>query len=268
MLFSQRNKHISLPQNLKADEISDELRNSLWNEITEWKDKKDLKNLCYLIWKNFFNLPTDKMPYSASYSDVSYQKAWEAVRQFYFSCHWHQIYSFIEFLFQYDAYPDLSKKIDLVLKKQLAVYRIVGNQFILTSDENEISALKEGISYTGCYLPISQHIQSSLDFLSNRESPNYRNSMKEAISAVEAACKIIAKKPDATLAETLKVIEKKNNLHPALKSAYSSLYGYTNDSDGIRHALTDKSNLTQADAKFFLLVCTSFVNYLITICGE
>ena len=42
----------------------------------------------------------------------------------------------------------------------------------------------------------------------------------------------------------------------------SNLYGYTNDADGIRHAMLEQPNLTAADAKYFLISCTAFVNYL------
>jgi hypothetical protein len=67
----------------------------------------------------------------------------------------------------------------------------------------------------------------------------------------------------ATLGEALKVLEKRGVLHPALKSAFSSLYGYTSDAEGIRHALMEESNLTSADARFMLISCSAFVNYVI-----
>jgi hypothetical protein len=40
------------------------------------------------------------------------------------------------------------------------------------------------------------------------------------------------------------------------------LYAYTSDEDGVRHAMLEEPDLTVADAKFFLLSCTSFINYL------
>jgi len=58
------------------------------------------------------------------------------------------------------------------------------------------------------------------------------------------------------------VLEKKERLHPALKDGFTKLYGYTNDDDGIRHAMLDEPNIDQSDAKYFLLSCTSFINYL------
>ena len=47
----------------------------------------------------------------------------------------------------------------------------------------------------------------------------------------------------------------------ALRNAFSSLYGYTNDAEGIRHALLEEGNLTKADAKFMLVCCSAFINY-------
>jgi len=52
-------------------------------------------------------------------------------------------------------------------------------------------------------------------------------------------------------------------MHSALKSAFSSLYGYTSDADGIRHALLNEPNLYFEDAKFMLVSCSTFINYLI-----
>ena len=81
-------------------------------------------------------------------------------------------------------------------------------------------------------------------------------------AAVEAMARIVSGNPKATLGDALKVLERNGKLHPSLKESFVKLYGYTNDDDGIRHAMLDEPNLTQADAKYFLLTCTSFVNYL------
>ena len=86
--------------------------------------------------------------------------------------------------------------------------------------------------------------------------------LAKSISAVESMAKEITGKPKATLGEALKVLEVSNKIHPSLKESFSKLYGYTSDEGGIRHAMLSEPNLTAADAKFFLLSCTSFINYL------
>ena len=109
---------------------------------------------------------------------------------------------------------------------------------------------------------VDAHLQQALDLYANRDDPDYRNSIKESISAVESMAKIISGKPKAELSDALKEMEKKKVLHAALKEGFIKLYGYTCDADGIRHSMMDKPNLDAADARYFLLSCTSFINYL------
>ena len=49
-----------------------------------------------------------------------------------------------------------------------------------------------------------------------------------------------------------------------LKRAFSSLYGYTSSAEGIRHALLEETTLGFEDAKFMLVSCSAFINYLIS----
>jgi hypothetical protein len=131
----------------------------------------------------------------------------------------------------------------------------------ITSEE-EISEIEEALK--NAPKPVDIHLKTALDKLSDRKSPDYRNSIKESISAVEAICKQIASDTKADLEKALKEIEKKTELHPALKNAFRNLYGYTSDAQGIRHALMEESDLDFEDAKFMLVSCSAFVNYLIT----
>ncbi len=52
-------------------------------------------------------------------------------------------------------------------------------------------------------------------------------------------------------------------MHPQLKAAFQSLYTYTNDADGIRHALKDAPDVALEDATFMLVTCSAFINYMI-----
>ena len=58
-------------------------------------------------------------------------------------------------------------------------------------------------------------------------------------------------------------VAEKIELHSALKEGLKKISGYLSDADGIRHAMMDKSNLTLDDAKFMLVSCSAFFNYLI-----
>ena len=67
------------------------------------------------------------------------------------------------------------------------------------------------------------------------------------------------KQEKSTLGDLLKEMERGGKLHPALKASFSSLYGYTSDADGIRHALIGEEANDFEDAKFMLVACSSFI---------
>ncbi len=76
-------------------------------------------------------------------------------------------------------------------------------------------------------------------------------------------CKVISGNDKSNLGEALTKIETDYKLHAALKKAFSALYGYTSDSGGIRHSLLkDDIEVTMEDAKFMLVTCSAFINYL------
>jgi hypothetical protein len=104
-----------------------------------------------------------------------------------------------------------------------------------------------------------------LKLLSNRQSPDFRNSIKESISAVEAQCKIICEEPTSTLTKSLEIIQRRDRvkIHPRLNEAFQKIYSWTNDDGGIRHALSDEQNIDREDAQFMLIVCSAFINYLL-----
>ena len=48
-----------------------------------------------------------------------------------------------------------------------------------------------------------------------------------------------------------------------MKAGYEKMYGYTSDADGIRHGGIDFTNAPAEDAKYMLISCSAFVNYLV-----
>lgn len=139
-------------------------------------------------------------------------------------------------------------------------YRVVNDQIVEITDQEEITAIEEALMTTSS---VKKHLSNALSHLSARPTPDYRNSIKESISAVEAICREIT--GDTTLGSSFKALEKKGIIIPTfLKSAFEKLYVYTNDPrTGIRHALMDDTEVPQYDeAKFMLVSCSSFVNYI------
>ena len=69
----------------------------------------------------------------------------------------------------------------------------------------------------------------------------------------------------ATIWKALAKLEAKAKIHGALVSGFKSIYGFSSDEQGIRHALLDKGApaVDGVDAIFMLGACSAFVSYLI-----
>lgn len=155
-------------------------------------------------------------------------------------------------------------------EKEYVGYRFVDGRIVPISDSHEIKTIEEALNnrYNGVY----EHISKANRLLADRDNPDFENSIKESISAVEVICEIITgtKGKEATLGNMLKKMEEKGVvIHKGLKSAFNTLYGYTSDANGIRHA-GDIGGPTSTfeEAKFMLVACCAFINYLTSLCSD
>ena len=151
-----------------------------------------------------------------------------------------------------------------ILERDLSGYRFVGKKITPITTKEEIAEVEEALRGTAFLDPVVIHLNTALDLFSNKKSPDYRNSIKESISAVEAICNLLAGERKKSLTDALKLITRKQKIkiHPSLLQSFIKLYGYTSDAEGIRHALLDEPNLNFEDAKFMLVSCSAFINYL------
>lgn len=203
-----------------------------------------------------YELPRNKMIKKQNSSDL---------RNYLMSIEWYDFFDFVEKYLNYlqnDDAVEMQSKFNEVLEEEMSGYRIVNKQVIPVVDECELKSIEDAVSIP--YESARIHIQKAIDNFANREKPDYENSIKDSISAVEAMCCIITGNDKATLGEALKQLETKGvHLHKAFKNAMSSLYGYTSDESGIRHGSVDFAGASREDAKFMLITCSAFVNYLI-----
>ena len=174
-----------------------------------------------------------------------------------------------EYYNPYNGYSNISlyEYVNAIFEREYIGYRFVDEIIVPISDTYEVAAIQDALNNK--YKPVYEHLSKANKFLADRESPDYENSIKESISAVEAICEILTgiKGKEATLGKMLKKIEENGiAIHSGLKSAFSTLYGYTSDANGIRHAgdIGGKSS-TFEEAKFMLVSCSAFINYLIAV---
>ena len=275
MLFSERYGHKKVREIVQIESIDEPLRNALWSllKIHVWDhghalpdmyggnylssdSNRELRELCRRLWLNYFKKPLDSL-------DRLWSEVLSQLRSYFFDCEWYEVYDFIEFVANnYQRYmfsEAFLKSCNAVLEKEMSAYRFIDGLISQITEQEQLDEIEKALEESRG--PVHTHLRRALELLSNREAPDYRNSIKESVSAVESLVGIVLGSK-GTLGQLIKKLEDEINLHPALKAAFSSLYGYTSDEGGIRHALMETENIRFEDAKFFLVVCSAFINFV------
>lgn len=272
--FSDRIGKTKVKTDLLREGLSPEMDNALWtlihdlildsksNDAKYGEKYSDLTEFYRNLWILFFKRPIDNMP--RHYSQVDGFKAKSILRDWFFKADWYDKLNLVEFCFE-----DEDKRVQDIcnnfFKREFSAYRFVDGVIVEVNSQEEIIEIENALNQSDKFKPVKTHLTTALNLLADKKKPDYRNSVKESISAVESLCKIIIKNDSTTLGQALKEIEKKHNIPGSLKSAFSALYGYTSDEGGIRHALLEvNSNVDLEEARFMLVACSAFINYLVS----
>lgn len=273
MRFSERIGKKEVKVEIQLDSMDIELKNSLWSVFslyfmdpmceTDWLENSLYRNTVVAIWFSFFKEPIDEVP-------ISTDTTRKQLRKRFFSWDYLEIYDFIDYIISLKNVPinksEMVKSLNIVLERELSGYRVIDNSLVPITSEQEIQTIEKALADSKKFnlKGVNIHLSEALSKLSNKTNPDYRNSIKESISAVESICQQITEDKNAELGKALKKLSTKLPIHGALEQGFIKLYGYTSDGDGIRHAMMDESNLDIEDALYMLVSCSSFINYLIS----
>ncbi len=266
MRFSQRHGYKPARDAVQFESMDDGLRNSLWNALHEYYLGPRLTQaVCKKLWTDFFRWRLDTLGDMQFFNITGREQALRRVRELYFSAQWHEVYDLVEFIADIDTSTRRATEFrDLVnthLEREVSAYRFVGGYIVPITGQVEFDEIEAALG--GGSGAVSEQLDRALQLLADRQSPDYRNSVKESISAVEGQIKSSLGTDKGTLGMLLSHLEQKEPLHRALKDAFGSLYGYASDEGGIRHALMDDSRTVSfEEAKFMLVVCSAFINYV------
>lgn len=269
--FSQRMGLTPKEFPLQVDSLDDATRMDIWNVFYK---NFDLLNSCHylsqldpkegafweIIWSTFFGEDL------ASLNDL--RKFYEKIRSFIVNKknQWYCVLNLCEFIIRIPTKKSESfgEFLNIVFERNNVAYRVIGSEIAPITNDQEIQAIKTAMTLPDQLTGARTHISTALQLLSNRENPDYRNSIKESISAVEAVCMVLVGDESSSLGKALKRLEDNGiKIHPSLKSGFSSIYGYTSDQGGIRHAMIEEGTVaTQEDALFMLVSCSAFCHYL------
>lgn len=254
---------------IQLESASDTLKKRIYTSF--YKQEFD----CYdtLHWENYTTGIEDMMiemgvPYEFPENVVIKRRNATALQKYVVeSKEWYVIFDFIErylSISKADIANKMTKEFNRILEDEVSAYRIIDKQVVPVTNESELSTICEAKQTP--YQSVNTHISKALDLFADRRNPDYENSIKESISAVEAMCCIITgmSGAGATLGTAIKKLKDNGvHIHSAMEKGFSSLYGYTSDEGGIRHGSIDFANAPSEDAKFMLVSCSAFVNYLI-----
>ncbi len=211
----------------------------------------------------FLHWPVDELTYSWSNESIRLKK-------WYFdeSREWYDVYDLVDFIPSLVDHPgnraSLLQRLNQSLQVEVSPYRIVDGVLTAITDPIEIAAIEDAMRAGDRFSGARAHVVRSMQLLAQRPEPDFRNAIKEAISAVESTLKIVTGKGHADLSDALSDFRSKYPIHGALFTGLEKLYGYTSNEHGLRHALLEaQANVGFVEAKFMIVACAAFMNYLV-----
>ena len=276
LTFSQAYGYEELPQPLKLGEISDRARTMLWSVLFKFVMQDSVVAGSSIavsryhrvtgIWEEVLRFLHVKH-YGRALDEFNsllqtfvreYKPIFERVR-------FNQLFDLLFAIMQHPACPEefIREVADVFKESRLAYLVDVSPPPTIyptvTREEGEaiLQATAE-LAAAGLAGAVN-HLRKAADYIHQGDPPG---AVRESIHAVESTARSFDPKAK-TLEPALRSLEAAGGLHPALKQAFSKLYGYTSDEDGVRHAeVFGNANVGQDEAVFMLGACASFSSYL------
>ena len=269
LTFSQAQGYEELPGPLKLEELPSEARVRIWNvfyvSISASKTSSGeivhpWREILLAMHASHHNLPLDEW-------NNSFKGNRRNLRQWVETLRFNKVFDLIQFVLRQPQCPrpfidlmkgafassNLAYTIDETPPPTIipAVTDAEGNTII-----ESLQALRRaGLDGS------ASHLREASECINRND---WAGSIRESINAVESVARRLDPKASRTLGPALASLEKHVALHPALKEAFTKLYGYTSNEQGIRHALLDRSTAEVGidEAVFMLGACASFASYL------
>ena len=278
LTFSQAQGYEELPRPLRLGELSIEARTRLWNILYRYvaHDSKheshmgiSVRELDYRwteilvsLHENFHKLPIDEFsfPYTRLGNFVSEYKP------ILMNASFNKVFDLLlEIMRHPHCSKDFSQSVSHEFEKSHVAYVVDLHSPVtiypaVTKEEGKAVIQATAQLTSDGLVSAVTHLRKASD---NINQGDYPSAVRESIHAVESTARQVDSNA-RTLEPALRTLEKAGALHPALKQAFSNLYGYTSDEQGVRHALIDnpRANVGQDEAVFMLGACASFSSYL------
>ena len=268
--FSQAQGYEAIPGPLRLEDLPEAARTRIWNVLFAHLDKsKASDNILGGLWigRDWKDILRDiHTEFHVSASDDWNSDFWPAckkLRKYIEEEEFKKVFDLLQFVLRHRQCPrELISEMQQTFEKCRLAYVIddAWPPTILPAATPEegaavVDALQTlpeaGLGGSAAHLRAAgEHIRAG----------DWAGSVRDSIHAVES----VARQLDPGAAKTLDPALVSLEIHPALTKAFSTLYGYTSDQQGIRHALLDQTDpqVGQDEAVFMLGACAAFASYL------
>ena len=283
--FSQRYGYEPLPEPMRLEQISDELRREIWNATRIFLEKiaisshyserhfnYNVKQCIEIILGKLLKKPEDEI-------DTELEAVLLQFKTIILRHPFNEVFDFFEYFFKYindrvhsinhNLLSDYRGSIQGLFDEYAAAYRLDTSkrpfQFIPRSSKEEGEAVQQAIETIQ---------EAGMDNASNYlrkaagkiNKSQFSEAVRDSIDAVESVARRIAPK-SSTLGGALKSLAKNGLLsNNELKDGFEKLYAYTNSEEGVRHpkVFKDSSDVGLDEAVFMFGACASFAAYLVS----
>ncbi len=278
LTFSQAHGYEKLPGLLALGELPEEARTRIWNVLYKdimlvrksivhyplhFRDVSPWPEILLDVHSNHFVRAADALPKIKT----TYREDAKYIHRELKSLPFNKCFDLIEFILRHPKCPE---SLTGAMKKAFADANLAYTIHegppativpAVTREEGmaivqSMEALREG-GMEGA----GEHLREASECINRGD---WRNGVKESISAVESVARGLASTKASSLSDALKSLESGQPLHGALREGLKRLYGYTSDEKGIRHALLEEANsdVGRDEAVFMFGACASFASYL------
>jgi hypothetical protein len=219
----------------KMDEINEAVKNRIWNLFLKLVESMRKvvgdDRLIVKIWDEFFKgrinelkwLSIDPQTGKTIYRLSSIEDKFNQLE-------WYRYYDFLEYLMKTTEIPQafrdiIAKEANKIFEEENIECRIIDNLVVPIIDEEEIKEIETAQKVDDRYETVKIHLQKAFELYAKRPQPDYKNSIKESVSAIEALARIITNNPSAILGDLTKQLP----IHPAFRDGLNKIYGWTSD---------------------------------------
>lgn len=280
LTFAQRERKAPLPEPMKLEHVPRKFKQLVWLAIEQAIDSQSIiQKQHYKFWNHsmeriLFDYRHDVQGLLAddarlkSYDGPDRDKKW--VKELLNDSEYHDVLSFVEFIIRHELCPEiLCDDIKSAFEQVSMAYYIQdvnGLPTIIPRFSDKFGeAIQQAIETIGEaeMEGAATHLSEAAKHINNQQ---FSDSIADSVHAVESVARLISPKKANTLRPALDSLESAGVIkHRVLKNAFSKLYDYTSDEQGIRHALLNKDSpeVGLDEAMFMFGACASFAAYLV-----